>query len=249
MTDRQPVATVDGLSPLVVLRDPRTLGNVLVVGVVTGAVVRFSAVGEGSPVTALVAGVVALTVAAGVLVAREWVRVPAAVELYRDELVVDRHFPGGSTTIPYDDIDLVVGREKTDGVGSYELVRSGEGPVDVWHVTDPATFERAMVERVPAPTERDREAGGDTDRAIEHERVFWRGWPSDEPLPETPLVGASALPASLDRGVDIPERHREGTAAGRVEGRWNSDELALGDHRDDDPISADVPFDNLEQGP
>jgi hypothetical protein len=232
MTDNQPVATVDGLSPFAALRDPQTLGSVLVVGVVTGMVVRFSAVGESSPATGMVAGLVATLVAAGALAVREWFRTPAAVRFYRDEMMVDRHFPGGSTTISYDEVDLVVGREKRDGVGSYELVRSGQDPVDVWHVADPATFERVLVDRVPAPAERDREAdtGDDTERPIEHERVFWRGWPSDEPLPETPLVGASALPASLDSGIDIPEKHRRGDASGSVEGRWRSDELAAGTH-------------------
>jgi hypothetical protein len=234
MTDRQPVVAVDGLSPLTALRDRGALGSVLVVGVVTGLVVRFSAVGAGAPGTALVAGLVAAGVAAGALVVREWLRTPAAVRFYREELVVDRHFPGGSTTVAYDEIDLVVDRENRDGIGSYELVRSGQEPVDVWHVADPATFERVLVDRVPAPAERDRAAdtGDGTERPVEHERVFWRGWPSDEPLPETPLVGASALPASLDRGVDIPEKRRRGNASGQVDGRWRSDELAVGAHRD-----------------
>jgi len=110
MTDRQPVATVHGLSPLVALREPRPLGSVLVVGAVTGAVVRFSSVGETTPTAGIAAGVVAALVAACALAAREWLRTPAAVGFYREELVVDRHFPGGSVTVSYADVDLVVGQ-------------------------------------------------------------------------------------------------------------------------------------------
>jgi|GEM_PF-2388373 len=136
------------------------------------------------------------------------------LRVFRDRLEYDPGGLGGllrgSTTVAYDGIDLVLrcdGRlDRLLGAGSYDLVRSGEPTVRLHHVADTDEFERVLDGRVPTP--RERAAARDEAVArteLQRERVAWRRWPDDEPLPRSAVVtDAAVVAAYLDS--ERPER-------------------------------------------
>lgn len=142
--------------------------------------------------------------------------VRSVVRVFRDRLEYD---PGGlgsllrgSTTVAYDEIDLVVRRDgrldRLLGAGSYDLIRSGEPAVRLHHLADTDEVERALGGRVPAP--RDRvEAVDDAEAraALQRRRVAWRRWPDGESLPRTAVVTDPDLVERLhtEEEIERPE--------------------------------------------
>lgn len=241
MTDRQPIARVDGRPVRAVLSDATPFAVALLAALLAGIAATMtgvpgSAVGGpfGSPpVIASLAGVVALSCVGAVGVARD----TREVRLYRDELTVVngvRPFVG-SLTIPYEEVDLAVRTDDRDDVATYKLVRSGNPTSTLRHVRDPETVERVLAERVPSPRTRNGRAttGDGTRRSIERERLFWRRWPSDVPLPTSAVVGASSIPAAVGSGVQF--RTDAGTTehgGGSVSDDATVEDLARGQYAD-----------------
>lgn len=241
MGDRQSIARVEGRPVRAVLTDATPYAVALLVAVVTGVATSMTGVtvtslggSGGEPlVVGFGAGVIALCCVAAWSVLRD----PVEVRLFRDELAVGRRpgFLDRSDVVAYADVDLVVRTDDRDADATYELVRSGQSTVALRHVRDPETFERVLAERVPSPRERNRRANGadETDRPIEHERTFWRRWPSDASLPVTSVVGAASLPAAVDDGVQF--RTDAGTTTGGndiVHGDASVEDLARGQYAD-----------------
>ncbi|ELZ23568.1 hypothetical protein C475_14893 [Halosimplex carlsbadense 2-9-1] len=146
------------------------------------------------------------------------------VRFGRDALTVEQGLSPGATAVEYDDIDLAIrrdtGGDRRLGTASYELVRSGASNRLLGHLRDPDKVERALDARVPTPRERIGAADEATVReALQRSRVFWRGWPSDEPLPRSAVVADETLVETLDgeedvtpvRGDEDDERPRRST--------------------------------------
>ncbi|WP_436912046.1 hypothetical protein [Halosimplex marinum] len=130
------------------------------------------------------------------------------VRFGRDALAVEGGLSPGATTVAYDDIDLALRRETAGdrrlGTASYELVRSGGADLFIGHLRDPEAFERALDARVPTPRERVDAVDEATVReALQRSRVFWRTWPSDEPLPRSAVVTDGTLVEKLDGEGDV----------------------------------------------
>jgi hypothetical protein len=121
------------------------------------------------------------------------------------------------------------------------LLRSGDDPVALRHVRDPATVERIFEGRVPAPGEREELASEDSegfDRAIEHERTLWRRWPSDRPLPDSAVVAAAGPAAALDGRVDVRSRSAGRRRGGDTVTDATVEELARGQRPTSHTVSA-----------
>ncbi|WP_135363616.1 hypothetical protein [Halosimplex halophilum] len=140
--------------------------------------------------------------------------VRSELRVFRDHLEYDPGGLGGllrgSETVQWEDVDLVLRRDgrldRLLGAGSYDLVRSGKSTVKLHHVADTEGVERALDARVPAP--RDRvEAGGEAEKraALQQDRVAWRRWPDDEPVPRSAVVTDPDLVAAYTTS-DRPER-------------------------------------------
>ncbi|WP_436929143.1 hypothetical protein [Halosimplex halobium] len=140
--------------------------------------------------------------------------VRSELRVFRDRLEYD---PGGlgdllrgSETVQWEDVDLVLRRDgrldRLLGAGSYDLVRSGKSTVRLHHVADTDAVERALDARVPTPRER-VEAGSEaeTRAALQQERVAWRRWPDDEPVPRSAVVTDPDLVAAYV-ATDRPDR-------------------------------------------
>jgi len=229
----------------------------VVLAMVADAGTVFPAVSTGASAVAI--GAVTFLAVLCVSAAGSAARDTAAVRFYRDELdVTGRSVVGDDTvTVSYDDVDLVV-RTSGGDVATYELVRSGKERVVLRNVTDPETVERTLFELVPSPRERNERAReatdrsmaqrlsdrvpmaqlgdrvedeGDGDRPIGHERAFWRQWPSDHPLPDSPILGQAAyrrvMAGQSIAMSDAPER--EGNAA-VVDSGADVEDLARGRH-------------------
>ncbi|WP_459193774.1 hypothetical protein [Halosimplex sp. J119] len=136
------------------------------------------------------------------------------VRVYRDRLEYDSGGLGslfrGSKTVAYEEIDLVLRRDgrldRLLGAASYDLIRSGEPTVRLRHVADTDGVERALDGRVPGPHE--RVEAMDDDAALtelQRERVAWRRWPDEEPLPRSAVVTDSELTAAYG-DTERPER-------------------------------------------
>ena len=189
--------------------------------------------GSGAVAVGLATGLAAFCVAAVASAYRD----TAEVRFYRDELAVEgRSVLGDDTvTVRYDDVDLVV-RRSGGNVATYELLRSGKPSVVLRNVTDSRTVERALFQQVPSPQERNEaareatdrsmaerlsdrvpmtqlgdrvEEEGNGDRPVGHERAFWRQWPGEQPLPDSPILGEAAYRRVLDgttlAASDTPE--------------------------------------------
>lgn len=147
--------------------------------------------------------------------------------------------------------------QRRDGTRvEYELIQSGAPSVSLRGLRDTETVEELLGERVPSPTERNEELLQDAEKSMEErlaergivvpgaedadeapprpiadERVFWRGWPRSEPLPESPVVEGSALPGSLGpmnrRTPDLPERRVGSRTIGS--GERTVEEIAAGE--------------------
>jgi len=246
MTDTAPVATVEGRPASAALADRSAWAAsiAVAVAVAVGATVVGVPPRLGGPfVLAAGVGVVTLCVLVGATALRD----TAAVRFYRDRVVTEaRVGPFGETaSVPFEDVDLVVredepGSEEIEAgtgnrteTGTFELLRSGQDPVTVRNVRDPAAVERILDGRVPSPRERETRASADSgfDRAIEHERTLWRRWPSDRPLPDSAVVAAAGPAAALDGRVDVRSRSVEtGRTRDTVENA-TVEELARGQHR------------------
>jgi hypothetical protein len=210
------------------------VAGVLAVLADVGAVLPALSAGAGAIAVGVATGLAVVCVLAAASVYRD----TEAVRFYRDELeAVGRSVVGERTvTVRYDDVDLAVRRSGGD-VATYELLRSGKPSVVLRNVTDPETVERTLFRRVPSPQERNEEAReatdrsmaerlsdrvpmsqlgerveaeGSADRPIGHERAFWRQWPSDRPLPDSPIVGEAAYRRVMSgqalAASDTPER-------------------------------------------
>jgi hypothetical protein len=174
-------------------------------GALLGALLRslLAINGVEPPSTAALVGGGALVALGCVL---GWIAVAAArrtVRFGRDALTVEGGLSPGATAVEYDDVDLAIRREtaadRRIGTASYELVRSGGSNPFVGHLRDPDEFERALDARVPTPRERVGAVDEATVReALQRSRVFWRGWPSDEPLPRSAVLGDETLVEKLD---------------------------------------------------
>jgi len=138
--------------------------------------------------------------------------VRSELRVFRDRLAYDPGGLGGllrgSKTVAYDDIDLVVRRDgrldRLLGAGSYDLIRSGEPTVRLHHLADPEEVERALNGAIPGPRERATavdEASART--ALQRERVAWRRWPDDEPLPRSAVVTDPDVVEQLRAGEEI----------------------------------------------
>lgn len=78
-------------------------------------------------------------------------------------------------------------------------MRSGKSILRLRNLAEPEDVERALDGRVPAPRERVDAVDDETVlTALQHSRVFWRGWRSDEPLPPSAVVTDGALVSKLD---------------------------------------------------
>ncbi|QPV63125.1 hypothetical protein I7X12_00380 [Halosimplex litoreum] len=134
------------------------------------------------------------------------------VRFGRDSLTVEGGLRPGATAVDYDDIDLAIRRETASdrrlGTASYELVRSGQPNRFLGHLREPDEFERALDARVPTPRERVGAVDEATVReGLQRSRVFWRGWPSDEPLPRSAVLRDETLVGKLDgEGTVTPAR-------------------------------------------
>jgi len=138
--------------------------------------------------------------------------VDAELRVYRDRLEYDpggvRGLVGGSKAVDIGEIDLVVRRDarldRLLGAGSYDLIRSGEPTLRLYHLADPEGVERSLGGRVPAPRDR-AEAVDDADAraALQRRRVAWRRWPDDEPLPRTAVVTDPDVVERLHAGEEI----------------------------------------------
>ncbi|QLH83294.1 hypothetical protein [Halosimplex pelagicum] len=187
-------------------------------GALLGALVRsllaINGVAAPSAVASVGGGALAALVCVLGLIAVAATR--RTVRFGRDSLTVEGGLSPGATAVDYGDIDLAIRRETgTDrrlGTASYELVRSGESNRFLGHLRDPGEFERALDARVPTPRERIDAVDEATVReALQRSRVFWRGWPSDEPLPRSAVVGDETLVEKLDgEGNVTPARDGEG---------------------------------------
>jgi hypothetical protein len=137
------------------------------------------------------------------------------VRFGRDSLTVESGLSPGATAVEYDDVDLAIRRETAGdrrlGTASYELVRSGASDIFLGHLREPDEFEWALDARVPTPRERIEAVDEATVReALQRSRVFWRGWPSDEPLPRSAVVGDETLVEKLDgEGGVTPARQED----------------------------------------
>jgi hypothetical protein len=213
----------------------------------------------GTPGSAVVAGIAAGFVVFCVSVAASAYRDTGEVRFYRDELAVEGRSVAGddTTTVGYDEVDLAVRRSGGD-VATYELLRSGQSPVVLRNVSDPETVERTLFEQVPSPRERNEEAREATDRSmaerlsdrvpmrqlgervedegggdrpIGHERAFWRRWPSERPLPDSPILGEAAYRRVIDgqtlTASDTPGRDRDTPT---VDSGADVERLARGKH-------------------
>jgi len=136
------------------------------------------------------------------------------VRFGRDSLTVEGGLAPGATAVEYDDIDLGIRRDtgvdRRLGSASYDLVRSGESDIFLGHLRDPEAVERALDARVPTPRERVDAVDEATVReALQRSRVFWRGWPNDEPLPRSAVVSDETLVKKLDGEGEATPAHRE----------------------------------------
>jgi len=235
MTDTEPIATVEGRQASAAVGDRTAWAASIAVAVVVGA----GATVTGVP-PSLVGGPLAVGIGVGLailcgLVGASALRDTATVRFYRDRMVTEaRAGPLGKTaSVPYEDVDLVVREDDGDGTGTFELLRSGVDPVVLRSVSEPATVERVLAERVPSPREREARASEENDgfdRAIERERVLWRRWPSDRPLPDSAVVAAAGPAAALDGRVDV--RSQSTGSGGDTVSDATVEELARGQHRD-----------------
>ncbi|ELZ23569.1 hypothetical protein C475_14898 [Halosimplex carlsbadense 2-9-1] len=141
------------------------------------------------------------------------------LRVYRDRLEYDPGGLGGLVrgpkTVAFEGVDLVLRRDgrldRLLGAGSYDLIRSGEPTVRIHHVTDTDEAERALDGRVPRPRERVETADeAEARAALQQERVAWRRWPDDEPLPRTAVVTDPDLVERLtaEETVERPEVSR-----------------------------------------
>jgi len=235
MTDTAPIATVEGRQASAALGDRTAWTAALAVAVVVGAGTTVT----GVP-SSLVGGPLAVAVGVGfatfcVLVGASVLGDTATVRFHRDRVVTEaRPGPLGVTaSVPYDDVDLVVREDGGDGTGTFELLRSGVDPIALRNVRDPATVERVLDERVPSPRGREERASDEDDgfdRAIEHERILWRRWPSDRALPESAVVAATGPAAALDGRVDVRSRSGGGAHDSDTVSDATVEELARGQH-------------------
>ncbi|QLH83293.1 hypothetical protein [Halosimplex pelagicum] len=134
------------------------------------------------------------------------------LRVHRDRLEYDpgglRGLVGGSKAVDIGEIDLVVRRDgrldRLLGAGSYDLVRSGEPTVRLYHLADTDEVERALGGRVPAPRDRVEAVDeAEARAALQRRRVAWRRWPDDEPLPRTAVVTDPDLAERLHVEVEI----------------------------------------------
>lgn len=174
-------------------------------GALLGAALRslLAINGVGAPSTAALVGGGALAALVCVLGLIAVAAARRSVRFGRDSLAVEGGLRPGATAVDYDDVDLAIRREtavdRRLGTASYELVRSGESNRFLGHLREPDEFDRALDARVPTPRERIGATDEATVReALQRSRVFWRGWPSDEPLPRSAVVGDETLVEKLD---------------------------------------------------
>ncbi|WP_415381553.1 hypothetical protein [Halosimplex sp. TS25] len=138
--------------------------------------------------------------------------VRSELQVFRDRFEYDRGglrgLVWGSKTVSTEEVDLVVRRDgrldRLLGAGSYDLIRSGKPTVRLSHLAEPDGVERALGGRVPAPRERAEAADDEAVRtALQRERVAWRRWPEDEPLPRSAVVTDPDLVERLHAGEEI----------------------------------------------
>jgi len=266
MGNADPVARVSGRPVGAVLTTPALSATGIGAGVAAGVLAALADVGTVLPAVSTGPGAVAVGIAVGlavfcVSVVASASRDTAELRFYREELeVAGRSVLGDhTTTVRYDDVDLVV-RLSGGDVATYELLRSGRSPVVLRNVTDPETVERTLFQRVPSPRERNEDAREATDRSmaerladrvpmtqlgerveeegggdrpIGHERAFWRQWPAEQPLPDSPIVDEAAYRRVMNgqtlAASDAPER--DGTTA-IVDPGADVEQLARGQQSD-----------------
>lgn len=210
MTDLSTEPAVSGSATAAVVAAWRKGAGALVGGALLGVVLRslLAINGVATPSTAALVGggaVAALVCVLGLIAAAAARR---TVRFGRDRLTVEGGLSPGATAVEYDDVDLAVRREtagdRRRGTASYELVLSGESNLSLGHLRDPAEVERALDARVPTPRERVGAVDEATVReALQRSRVFWRGWPRDEPLPRSPVVSDGTVVEKLDGGNSV----------------------------------------------
>ncbi|QLH78239.1 hypothetical protein HZS55_13390 [Halosimplex rubrum] len=134
------------------------------------------------------------------------------LRVHRDRLEYDpgglRGLVGRPKTVDIAAIDLVVRRDgrldRLLGAGSYDLIRSGEPTVRLYHLADTDGVERALGGRVPAPRDRVEVVDeAEARAALQQRRVAWRRWPDDEPLPRSAVVTDPDLVERLHAGEEI----------------------------------------------
>ncbi|WP_164471541.1 hypothetical protein [Halosimplex salinum] len=204
MSSHSPETRIEASPTGAVASALRRGGVAALVGVAVGVLLRslLAQYGVGAPSLAVLVGVTAVVAASGVLALAATRAAGTSVRFGRDRLAVAGDGPFGplvsETTVDYDDVDLVLrrdtGGDRRVGTASYELVRSGELTVRLNHCADPETVERELDRRVPTPRDRADTVDEDAVRtALQHERVFWRDWPSDEPVPRSAVVTSAEL--------------------------------------------------------
>jgi hypothetical protein len=250
--------SVDGPGATDLLSRPRPYAVAALAAAVCGVAVALAPDGvapvTGTTAGALLAGVLAAVAVLAAQLAVASYRITDRVRFHGNGLAVEKGVgPLGRTTeVAYDDVDLVVRRDSGDAT-TWEVIRSGSPSVETGPLRDPETVESALCERVPSPAERNRELLEDAEKSMEErlaergvmvpgaddadeapprpvadERVFWRGWPRSEPLPESPVVEGSALPGSLGpMNQRTPERRERSRTIGS--GEHTVEEIAAGE--------------------
>lgn len=192
-----------------------------IAGVLPGVIVAFVGLAASGtvglpPIVGALAGFFA---GLGVSLGGLWLYASPAVEFYAGHAeLADGTIGSHDTTVPYDDVELVVRNATGDpllGTETLLVVRSGSDPLRLSSIADPETAARAFDDRVSSPTEQVRAArkrANTEDEEVPLDFV-WSHWPDTANVPASVVLSESEFRDLVDVDVDTIAFDRLGVMA------------------------------------